>query len=333
MNEIPFNVDSIIATLASLYRHQQKTMLVKIIEGARASIEETEYDNWNGGTYYYTLYLDISIELFASIESNLSKYEKEIESKLQVVLRGMGSQVLNNVVIRPLPIDQPSAELSRLITDENLTRIWGDANLLKVFIGHQHENKTEAVNLKKQLSKYKIEAFVAHEDIEPTLPWQREIKLALSTMDVFLALLTSHFRESKWTDHEVGFAVAKGVLIIHVRDGLDPYGFISETQSLSVPIESSENMAIEVVKILQKSPSTKVKMREALFIALEDSYGHSIACKIMKRIESLEGGVTKEEIQRIREASNKNEWVKDAYTVKEFLEKIDKLSMEEEIPF
>ena len=322
MDKLPFNTESVVSTLLSLFHHQKRNAIIKILANAKASIEETEYDNWNGGTYYYTLYLETPVEIFASIESSLSKYEKEIESKLQVVLRGSGDRVLNKVVVRPIPVDEPIIISSASATDESLRRVWG-SNQLRVFISHQHEDKKYAVGLKSQLAKFKISAFVAHEDIEPTLPWQREIKFALNTMNVFVALLTPHFRESKWTDQEIGFAVAKKVLTIHVRDGLDPYGFISETQSLSIPIDSSEDLALEILKILLKDTSMHGKMREALFVALEASNGHSIACKIMKRIELLDGGVAEDEIKRVRIAAENNLWVKDAYTVKDFLRRME----------
>ena len=332
MDKLPFNADSVVATLASLFHHQQKKTMVKILKTAKATIEDAEYDNWDGGTYYYTLCLDIAIELFALIESSLSKYEKEIESKLHVVLRGTGNHILNKVIIRPIPVDEPMLMTSSLIADESLQRIWGD-NQLRLFICHRHTDKISAVYLKNQLAKFNVSAFVAHEDIEPTLVWQREIRFALTSMNVFVALLTPDFRDSKWTDQEIGFAVAKKVLIIHVRDGLDPYGFIGETQSLSTSIDSPEELSWGIIKILLKDISTQDKMREALFVALEGSNSHTLACEIMRRIKSLEGGVTQDEIQRIKKAASDNTWVKDAYTVKDFLGRIKETALADEAPF
>jgi len=43
-------------------------------------------------------------------------------------------------------------------------------------------------------------------------------------MDAFVALMTRSFHKSKWTDQEVGFAVCRGVPIIALRWGMDPYG-------------------------------------------------------------------------------------------------------------
>ena len=331
MNTIPFETKKIVATLISLFHHQSRDEIVNILSNSAATIEETDFDNWNDDRIYYSLYLETSVELFANIEAHLSKYEKEIGSKLQVVLRDTGNTILNRVVIRPAFIDSSKIDLP-LPNNKDIERIWGSYSL-KIFISHQHMDKIHAKSLKHQLTKFKISAFVAHEDIEPTLPWQREIKSALNTMDVFVALLTRQYRDSKWTDQEIGFAVAKKVLIIHVRDGLDPYGFIGETQSLSIPIDSSENLALGIVNILLKNTSMHERMREALFVALENSNGHSIACKIMKKLESLDSVITKSEIQRIRKAAVDNSWVREAYTVQNFLIQNEKSKIEEDGPF
>ena len=159
---------------------------------------------------------------------------------------------------------------------------------------------------------------MAHEDIEPTIPWQSEIKIALNTMDVFVAFLTSNFRSSKWTDQEVGFAVAKKAMIIHVRDGQDPYGFIGETQSLSMPIEQDENLGMEIITILLKTSKIKSKVRETLFATLENISNYTYAYKTMKLLQKA-GAFTEAETQRIRDAAANNLYVRDAYNVKAFL--------------
>jgi hypothetical protein len=137
-------------------------------------------------------------------------------------------------------------------------------------------------------------------------------------MDVFIALLTPNFRNSKWTDQEVGFAVSRGVLIIHVRDGLDPYGFIGETQSLSLSIENPENMADEMLLILMRNAGLKARTKECLMKNLETVGSFTFACKLMKLLERS-GSITNSEIRRIRSAADSNNWVKEAYTVQAFL--------------
>jgi hypothetical protein len=99
-------------------------------------------------------------------------------------------------------------------------------------LSHKTEVKVETAALKAGLKLFGVSCFVAHEDIAATKEWQNEIETALESMDAFVALLTDNFHESKWTDQEVGYAVAKGVPIIAVRLGSDPYGFIGKFQAL-----------------------------------------------------------------------------------------------------
>lgn len=319
MQENPFigQENRITATLSRIFRAQQREEYVKILDASSPEIEETEADNWNGGTFYYTLFLEIPIEIFASIESALSKHESEIAAKLQAVIRENGNHILNRVIIRPQLVETAAGLSSQSFEAEREQAIWNGKSI-KVFISHQNSDKIAAANLKSTLSKFNIASFVAHEDIEPTLPWQTEIKMALNSMNVFVALLTSNFRNSKWTDHEVGFAVAKRALIIHVRDGQDPYGFIGETQSLSLSVDNAENLGDEIVSILMKNPQLKSQMRENLFVRLENAGGFGFACKVMKLLEKA-GNFTTLEIQRIRDAAERSSLVKGAYTVQSFL--------------
>jgi nucleoside 2-deoxyribosyltransferase len=87
--------------------------------------------------------------------------------------------------------------------------------------------KVETVDLAERLSEYGVTGFVAHEDIEPTKEWEEEIRLALTTCDALAALLRDGFRASTWTDQEVGFAIGRGILVVPIRMGLDPYGFMA----------------------------------------------------------------------------------------------------------
>ncbi|OGR41947.1 MAG: hypothetical protein A2X35_11610 [Elusimicrobia bacterium GWA2_61_42] len=319
MHDNPFlgKEKSVVATLSSIFKAQGRSEYVKILDASSPTIEEAEYDNWNGGTYYYTLSLEIPVDIFARIESALSKHEGEIGAKLQLVVRETGNDILNRVIIRPQMVESVSELAVEHSGNERVQAIWKNKPV-KIFISHQNSDKVAAAKLSAFLSKFNMAAFVAHEAIEPTIPWQSEIKIALNTMDVFLALLTSNFRNSKWTDQEVGFAVAKKAVIIHVRDGQDPYGFIGETQSLSMPIEENENLGMEIISILLKNPVLKSRVRETLFVTLENIGNFTYACKTMKLLQKA-GAFSEQEIQRIREAAARNTYVRDAYNVKDFL--------------
>ena len=138
---------------------------------------------------------------------------------------------------------------TRVVAPDANKRIWGDDGF-RLFLSHKSEVKQETAALKEGLKLFGITCFVAHEDIHPTKAWQDEIENALSSMDGFVALMTENFHDSNWTDQEVGFAFARGVPIVAVRLGKDPYGFIGKFQGLS----STWPKAVEdIAKILVKN--------------------------------------------------------------------------------
>ena len=112
-----------------------------------------------------------------------------------------------------------------------MERLWG-AGELRVFISHRAEDKILANDIKNSFENYGVASFVAHEDIEPMTEWLSEIERALFSMDLLVALLTDKFKESNWTDQEIGIAIGREVPVIPARIGRDPYGFIGKYQAL-----------------------------------------------------------------------------------------------------
>lgn len=136
--------------------------------------------------------------------------------------------------------------------DDHLEKLWGPG-AIRVFLSHKSEFKVEAAKIEAYLSNYGIASFVAHEDIEPVQEWVGEIELALSSMDVLVALLTDKFSESNWTDQEVGVAVGRGVLVIPIRLGKDPYGFIGKYQAISGDGKNAVKLADEIYEVILRS--------------------------------------------------------------------------------
>lgn len=135
------------------------------------------------------------------------------------------------------------------VTEADKERIWPNGGL-RVFLSHKSTNKKTAANLKTELSNFGISCFVAHKDIKPTRPWQRDIERALSSMDILVALMSKSFHDSDWTDQEVGYALGRGIPVIAAKIGKNgqlPYGFIGKDQALSC---TTGDLATELVKLL-----------------------------------------------------------------------------------
>ena len=148
--------------------------------------------------------------------------------------------------------------------------MWADDMKMRVFVSHLSIEKQKATRLRDTLAPYGLSAFVAHEDIEPTLEWQVQIERALHSMELFISMHTPGFQDSVWAQQEIGFAVAKGVKIIAVRMGEDPQGFISKHQALSRGEKNAVKLASEIAVLLEKDQRTSARFLQCK-LAAEDN--------------------------------------------------------------
>jgi len=193
---------------------------------------------------------------------------------------------------------QPSIELLD-------SKFW-QPNHFRLFLSHISTFKVKTAQLQKILKEYGISSFVAHEDIEPTQEWQDEIETALHSMDALCAILTQNFNESAWTDQEVGVAVGRGVLIIPIRKGMDPYGFIGKYQGMQGDGKTIRKVAEGIFKILSNHPKTKDILAGALVnqITLANNEDDAIAkLTLLRTAEAL----PKIHLEKIRENCKENE--------------------------
>ncbi len=101
--ENPFeNPEPLLTTMARLFAYEGATAIVAVLSYSRASIQQTDYDNWNGGTNIYTLFLHTTPALFAQLGQQKTEVEEAVLEKAKVVLQQCpGQNVLNSVVIAP----------------------------------------------------------------------------------------------------------------------------------------------------------------------------------------------------------------------------------------
>jgi hypothetical protein len=315
----PQSAEAVVATLTELFRHQGNHLACDVLENAKPRIQETGYDNLDGGQYLFTLFLDLPLKVFAPIEPDVSRMETTIAGKLTSVLRNTGNTWLREVTISPL-LEQPPQAVDPKIAPVDVEHLWLPG-MLRLFLSHVSAHKVAVSRLKWEFGKFGISSFVAHEDIEPNLEWQREIELALRSMHAFVALLTPDFHDSKWTDQEVGFALGKGVLVIPVRLGLDPYGFIGKLQGSRGQLDAPDKIASGVVDLLLKNKTTAGTMREALVVGLEKSPSFAASKEIAGKMEDLKY-FTSEQLARMEAACKDNFQVKQSFSVPERIQEI-----------
>jgi len=105
---------------------------------------------------------------------------------------------------------------------------------MKIFISYAHQDRELAGNIKSILQyEYGFDVFLAHDEIRPTEEWEAVIISNLRTSNVLVGLLTENYNNSEWTDQESGFALCRKILVIPVKVGVNPYGFLKRYQALT----------------------------------------------------------------------------------------------------
>jgi hypothetical protein len=312
------STESIIESLIQVFRHQNKLETVDLLEKSQARIEETGYDEWDGGTYLFTLFLDIPLRLFAHLESRIDQFEEAISKKLSSVLRNTGNQQLSRVVIAAILANPVANKAIHKPTEDDIGRIW-QLDSFRLFLSHVSSHKMEVSSLKDELNIYGISGFVAHEDIEPTIEWENEIFHALNSAQALVALLTPDFHNSKWTDQEVGIALGRGLLVIPVGLGVDPYGFMARKQAMRGSFEKIEQLTIDLVDVLLKHGTTSKPICEALVLSFEKASLFINARKVSQMIVRT-NNFTQEQLSRIQQACKNNDQVAKSFGVPERVE-------------
>lgn len=313
-SQFPSSVGEFVSSLQALLYHQNDTEAAKLLEAASAAIEYEGYDSWDGGVHSWSLRFYFSIEVFASIESKVDTVEKRLLEKAQSLLRGYSNHFLSRVVLAP-QLTAAFGVRSRVPSDQEVKHIWGEATF-RMFLSHVSAHKKQVAELKWALGQLGVNCFVAHEDIEPSSEWQKEIELGLGSMHALAALLTPDFHPSNWTDQEVGWAMGRGVPVLPVRLGLNPYGLMGKIQANEGNLAFSLLTAQGIVEVLLTNEHTHARMRSALVSAFKRA-GSWETTKAMRHLIEQVSDFTDEEKDSLRHTVVSNHKVMDTWGVPE----------------
>lgn len=310
--ELPQRIERVLAALSKLYAQEGQRQKQEIVVNAQARVHEAwSSDNWNGGTYGHALYLALPESLYLAAVRQKDDIQSQIKSDinkihnvqnefveevfLEMAADGEGDWRRDSGVLR---------SARRQVPVDAATRIWGDIGY-RVFLSHKAEVKQQTATLRAGLKVYGVSCFVAHVDILPTKEWQDEIETALCSMDAFVALMTDTFHASDWTDQEVGFAFGRGVPIIAVKLGRDPYGFLGRFQALSCDWAGAPK---ELMKLLIRFPRMLDSYIAAVRNCASFDNGNTLS-EVLPDIDRLAEGQADQLVQ----AFNDNPQVHDSF--------------------
>jgi len=191
----------------------------------------------------------------------------------------------------------------------------------RLFISHLASDKIFATGVRTALEESYVSGFVAHVDIEPTKEWRDEIESALFSADALIAILTSGFHESQWTDQEVGVALGRKLLVLPIRAGKDPYGLFGKFQALNGSSKNAGQIASDIVAVLRTNPRTATAFAEAVVTGFENTWQWERARRDIGLLESFDT-LSAEHIRRIDLAAKNVTKIQESWGVVERVQRL-----------
>ncbi|OGV55529.1 MAG: hypothetical protein A2X49_14285 [Lentisphaerae bacterium GWF2_52_8] len=293
-----------------------------VLAQSSATLIETGYDNWNNGITFYTLTIEVPISVYAELDETRTSIEKSIHRRVSELTRTEAGVSITEVVISPELADDVSSNDETSGEQAEAPPLFWAPGHFRLFITHVSAMKNAAHSVKVALAPYQIAGFVAHDDIEPTKEWQAEIESALRTMDTLIAIITPEFMESKWCNQEVGIAIGRGKLVVPIRVGADPHGFLGKYQALTIEKSATVNdIAREIFDIVVKHHQSYARMADALVERLAQSSSFDMAKRTMTLIEQVPN-MNHDQVARLVRTIDENLQVEKAFGVPERIKSI-----------
>jgi hypothetical protein len=312
--------DQIKHTLAAIFREQANPIPAELLDIARVQLE---YNGSDYGDDFYTFEMRIPVARFARIEEQLEAISSEIEQKLRRLGVSYEKGIINTVRIYPELMVGPGAISVPVATASDEKRLWKPGKI-RVFLSHVSRVKDDVGAVKQALLPLGVDAFVAHEDIEPQQQWHREIEIALGTMDVLCAFVTPDFATSKWCDQETGYALGRGVPVIAVNYGAQPHGLLGKQQSIGGDNRVAAVCAAKIADVMAQQEHLQARFTEAIVEAVATANSSQDAEEGAKRLATFQEYLSDDQIKRLLVAAKENSQVREAMGVPGKIEAIAK---------
>ena len=279
-----YPIDKIIEVLQ--YRKQVK--LAKLLINSEYDFTEssTYGSQWNSTLTTVNIYSPIKYHEKLLLISENEK--EEIIKAFHVIYPVKANEIeINHIELFVHP-DKPILEDEKNIIKQNDadTSFWTEG-YFRIFISHSSQIKSDANSLKDAFDKFAICGFVAHDDIEPTKEWQLVIEDALISCHVVVALLNEDFPQSRWTDQEIGIGYGLGKILIPIRMGIDPYGFMGKYQGVQGKNKTMASIASDIFDLLLKKDKTSEQISRAIIHKFINSNTIASARTNVKLLDSV----------------------------------------------
>ena len=305
---IPKNVPLYLRRIISEYKRGDMEEIAEVIQRARPLVrEDCDEENWDD-SHGHELILFLAEDWMKQIPlDDQSSIERRLTDDLNTAVLSISGEHFWNVRF-DYQDDQEKSGTSGLIWTRNPKdeeRIWG-SEPIRLFISHRDSVKAQVNELASSLRDYGISAFVAHDVIEPDEDWQKEIEIALQSMEAMLVYISGEFFNSVWTNQEIGYALARQVPVISIKFGQnDPAGFIRHKQAIRGNLQNAKANAQKVYETLQKKVPQLPRYRKWLVDEFVNAGSFNAAGRAFELLKDITD-IQREEVLLLVDAFNSN---------------------------
>ncbi|WP_254523696.1 toll/interleukin-1 receptor domain-containing protein [Natrinema caseinilyticum] len=117
----------------------------------------------------------------------------------------------------------------------------------QVFVSHAPDDLSLVQDLFSTVKNFPFGVHITLEEIESGR-FRKRLEGRLANSDVVVAILTEDATDNTWIDQEIGYAVAKGILVLPLSDeGVSRRGYISDVEGVTI---DRNNLSFTIFNLL-----------------------------------------------------------------------------------
>lgn len=316
MPEFDGQLKPIVDFVGRLLLDDNKQELLSLWRVAEVSLNYGSEDRMGYSDVYLRVGLRASFFRAVRAPKRRESLEAELMELAGPVVNAYDELYLRGVHIYPIPEHDDSwrGELEQPVRvgEQEEDELWR-SGLLRLFVSHRSSDKVRLAKLKAKLAGYGIDCFLAHEDIQETKTWRDMVKQGLQSCHAMVTVGTSGFKESFWCNQEIGWALARGVLVLPLLAGEAPEGFHADIQGPTVDLANPDEAALKVVKAILRETSLRPLVFGAFVELINEAWSWESLRDVGYCLEKLDN-CPADKLKQIESAFERHPKSKDLYS-------------------
>ena len=187
------------------------------------------------------------------------------------------------------------------------TGCWAPGRL-RLFASYLDTHRAEVGAVRARVALAGVDMFAAHDSIDVSREWQNVIEDALRSCDAAVVFLHDGFRDSAWTDQEVGYCLDRRLPVLPLKYAANPHGFLGRYQAADCAGATPEHIGDLLLLWLCVDPRSQAAMAEATVNALAASQSFDQTRLIVGLLNRLPA-FTADQLRRLEAAAADNSQV------------------------